>query len=104
MSSKELDRLAIMRRVVEGRLTQAKAAKFIGLSERQVRRLCAAFEERGPAGLVSGKRGLTSSRRRASRWLPQPERRRQPPFGKPAAEVRRGVGQDLAQAGRLLGA
>ncbi len=63
MSSKELDRLAIMRRVVEGRLTQAKAAKFIGLSERQVRRLCAAFEERGPAGLVSGKRGLPSNRR-----------------------------------------
>jgi len=27
MSSKELDRLAIMRRVVEGRLPQAKAAK-----------------------------------------------------------------------------
>jgi hypothetical protein len=41
----------------------AKAAEFIGLSERQVRRLCAAFEERGPRGLVSGKRGLPSNRR-----------------------------------------
>jgi hypothetical protein len=57
MSSKGLDRLAVVRKVLEGRLTQAKAGEFIGLSERQVRRLCASFEKRGPAGLVSGKRG-----------------------------------------------
>jgi transposase len=63
MSSKELDRLAVVRQVLEGRLTQAKAGEFIGLSERQVRRLCAAFDERGPAGLVSGKRGQPSNRR-----------------------------------------
>ncbi len=63
MSKKELERLEVMRRVVEGRLTQAKAGEFIGLSERQVRRLCAAFKERGPAGLVSGKRGRPSNRR-----------------------------------------
>jgi len=31
----------------------SEAGEFVGLSERQVRRLCAAFEERGPAGLVS---------------------------------------------------
>ena len=41
MSKKELERLEVVRRVVEGRLTQAKAGEFIGLSERQVRRLCA---------------------------------------------------------------
>jgi hypothetical protein len=63
MSSKELDRLAVVRQVLEGRLTQAKAGEFVGLSERQVRRLCAAFEERGPVGLVSGKRGQPSNRR-----------------------------------------
>jgi transposase len=63
MSSRELDRLAVVRQVVEGRLTQAKAAELISLSERQVRRLCAAFEEHGPAGLVSGKRGKPSNRR-----------------------------------------
>src|SRR2546423_14795784 len=54
MSSKELDRLAVVRQVLEGRLTQAKAGEFVGLSERQVRRLCAAFEERGPAGARLG--------------------------------------------------
>src|SRR3954464_7145131 len=63
MSKRELERLDVVRRVVEGRLTQAKAGEFVGLSERQVRRLCAAFEERGPAGLVSGKRGQPSNRR-----------------------------------------
>jgi len=63
MSSKELDRLAVVRQVLEGRLTQAKAAEFVGLSERQMRRLCAVFEKRGPAGLVSGKRGQPSNRR-----------------------------------------
>jgi transposase len=63
MSSRELDRLAVVRQVVGGRLTQAKAAELISLSERQVRRLCAAFEEHGPAGLVSGKRGKPSNRR-----------------------------------------
>jgi hypothetical protein len=63
MSSKELDRLAVVRQVLEGRLTQPKAGEFVGLSERQVRRLCAAFEDRGPVGLVSGKRGQPSNRR-----------------------------------------
>ena len=63
MSSKELDRLAVVRQVPEGRLTQAKAAEFVGLSERQMRRLCAVFEKLGPAGLVSGKRGQPSNRR-----------------------------------------
>jgi hypothetical protein len=61
MSSKELDRLTVVRQVLEGRLTQAKAAEFVGLSERQMRRLCAVFEKRGPAGLVAGKRGPTDS-------------------------------------------
>jgi hypothetical protein len=63
MNKRELERLDVVRRVVEGQLTQAKAGEFIGLLERQVRRLCAAFEERGPAALVSGKRGQPSNRR-----------------------------------------
>src|SRR5882672_8260433 len=63
MSSKELDRLAVVRQVVEGRLTQAKTGEIIGLSERQVRRLCAAFEELGPAGSHPDKRGQPSNRR-----------------------------------------
>ncbi len=84
MSKRELERLEVMRRVVEGRLTQAKAGEFIGLSERQVRRLCAAFEQRGPAGLVSGKRGQPSNRRLPDELRSQAieiVRQRYPDFG-----------------------
>jgi hypothetical protein len=38
MSRKEIDRLEIVRRVLEGRLSQVKAAELIGLNTRQVRR------------------------------------------------------------------
>ena len=40
MSRKELNRLEILGRVLERRLTQAKAAEQLGLSLRQVERLC----------------------------------------------------------------
>ncbi len=53
MSAKELDRLEVLGRVVERRLTQRQAAEPLGLSERQVRRLCRALCQQGAAGLVS---------------------------------------------------
>jgi len=40
MSRKELNRLEILNRVLERRLTQTKAAEQLGLSLRQVERLC----------------------------------------------------------------
>ena len=63
MSRKEIDRLDVIRRVVERRLTQVKAAQLLGLGTRQVGRLCAAYERHGPAGLVSQQRGKASNRR-----------------------------------------
>ena len=63
MSAKELDRLEVIRRVVDRRLAQVKAAEQLGLTSRQVRRLCRALERSGPAGLVSGHRGRPSNRR-----------------------------------------
>jgi transposase len=63
MSAKELDRLEIIGRVVERRLTQRKAADRLGLSLRQVERLCRAFRTDGAAGLVSRKRGRPSNRK-----------------------------------------
>ena len=62
MSAKELDRLEIISRVVERRLTQQVAADQLGLGLRQVERLCRAFRTDGPAGLVSHKRGVPSNR------------------------------------------
>ena len=43
MSRKELNRLEILRRVLERRLTQAKAAEQLGLGVRQVERCAGSF-------------------------------------------------------------
>jgi len=63
MSRKELDRLEVLGRVLERRLTQRRAAEQLGLTERQVRRLCRALAQHGAAGLASRKRGRASNRR-----------------------------------------
>ena len=63
MSAREIERMGVVRQVVEGRLSQKRAGEWIGLSERQVRRLCAAYKSQGAAGLVSRKRGRASNRR-----------------------------------------
>jgi hypothetical protein len=63
MSVRELDRLEVLGRVAERRLTQRRAAEQLGLSVRQVRRLCRALGQQGAAGLVSRKRGWPSNRR-----------------------------------------
>ncbi len=66
MSTKELDRLEIIGRVVERRLTQRDAAERLGLSLRQAERLCRAFRTDGASGLVSHKRGRRSNRKLSS--------------------------------------
>ncbi len=63
MSTKELDRLGVVERVLHRGLTQKIAGEMLGLSVRQVQRLCGQFEEWGPAGLVSRQRGRPSNRR-----------------------------------------
>jgi transposase len=65
MSAKELDRLEIISRVSERRLTQFQAAERLGLSLRQVERLCRAFRRDGASGLVSRQRGRPSNRKLA---------------------------------------
>ncbi len=71
LSRKELDRLQIMTRIAEKRLTRTRAAELLRMSERQVRRLYAAYQARGAAGLASAKRGRPSHRQ-----LPQATRDR----------------------------
>jgi hypothetical protein len=66
MSAKELDRLEIIGRVVERRLTQVKAAEQLRLSLRQVQRLCRTYRADGAAGLISRKRGQTSNHKLTS--------------------------------------
>ena len=63
MSVKELDRVELLGRVIERRLTQRQAAAQLGLSLRQVERLCRALRQQGASGLVSRKRGRPSNRK-----------------------------------------
>ncbi|GAB4182463.1 MAG: hypothetical protein Fur0039_27110 [Rhodocyclaceae bacterium] len=63
MSEKERDRLRVIEAVVGKRLRQVEAAKRLGLSVRQVKRLVRAHRQAGAAGLVSRRRGRPSNRR-----------------------------------------
>jgi hypothetical protein len=65
MGTRELDRLQVLVRVSERRLTQREAARVLGVTERQLRRLWTACRQHGAAGLVSRKRGRRSNRRLA---------------------------------------
>jgi hypothetical protein len=61
----ELDRLQILTRIAERRLTAAGPPSWLRLSERQVRRRYRAFARAGAAGVTSRRRGRPSNRRLA---------------------------------------
>lgn len=63
MSKKQWKRLDVMERVEKGKWTVVEAAQALGLSERQVRRLCCAFEDNGSDGLLHGNRGVQPKNR-----------------------------------------
>ena len=63
MSKKQWKRLDVMERVERGQLTGTESARVLGLSERQVRRLCRAFEAKGPEGLLHGNLGVCPKNR-----------------------------------------
>jgi hypothetical protein len=50
MSAQELDRLGVVRRVLDGRMRLRTAAEVMGITTRQARRLCRAFEAEGAKG------------------------------------------------------
>jgi transposase len=63
MSSKEAPRPGLVKAALAGNVTNAQAAKGLGLSVRQFRRLKAAFRRAGVQGLLHGNRGRPSPRR-----------------------------------------
>ncbi|HEY4754170.1 MAG TPA: ISNCY family transposase, partial [Candidatus Limnocylindrales bacterium] len=65
MTNREQQRAQVLTRLLVGDVTTAEAAILLGLSERQVFRLRRGLERDGPAALVHGNRGRTSSRRLA---------------------------------------
>ena len=63
MCGKEVSRLEVMQRLKEKSLSQREAAKMIGVSVRQVKRMFKAYRDHGAAGLVSQRRGRVSNNR-----------------------------------------
>jgi transposase len=63
MNTDEQRRAWVLTKVLLGELAISEAALLLGLSERSVWRLKAAFRRDGPAGLVHGNRGRSSPRR-----------------------------------------
>lgn len=57
MSSKELQRVRVMERVIGGALTLVEASEYLGLSYRHGKRLKANYRKNGPVGLIHGNRG-----------------------------------------------
>ena len=57
MTGPEIERIRLLQQVCEGQLRQTDAARTLGLSARQVRRLIRAFERDGPKTANSKRRG-----------------------------------------------
>ena len=57
LNTHEQKRVLVLPRLLVGQLTAAEAAVLLSLSERQVRRLCAAYRKEGEARLAHGNRG-----------------------------------------------
>jgi transposase len=67
MSTQELKRAGVLARVVAKTLSLESAATLIGVSYRQVKRLCTRYRNQGAAGLRHGNAGRVSNRATSSR-------------------------------------
>lgn len=63
MRQKELKRLHVIHKAMEGELTQVHAAEILSLSERQIGRIVKRIREEGDKGIQHRSRGRESSRR-----------------------------------------
>lgn len=61
MSAKEACRYAVIGRVLDKKLTQMQAAAELGLSVRQIKRLCKGVARQGASAVVSKRRGKASN-------------------------------------------
>ena len=61
MSAKELNRLEVMQKLSEKRMSQKEAGRMLNLSTRQIKRLLRAYRQKGATGLVSKHRGRKSN-------------------------------------------
>ena len=63
LNQRERDRLKVLHEVKQKHLTQVEAAEHLKVTDRQVRRLLSALEERGDGAVVHGLRGRPSNRK-----------------------------------------
>lgn len=63
MSRKEVDRLAVIEKVISKQVAQNAAADMLGITTRQLRRLQRKYQQEGPGGLISKHRGKPSNNR-----------------------------------------
>ncbi len=61
MSGDDIDKLRVIRNVLEGRLTWLAASEALDISERQIGRLCAQVRGRGNRGILHGLIGRSSN-------------------------------------------
>ena len=69
LNQKELKRLEVLNQLLAGKLTVAQAAQVLGVSQRQVQRLKAAYQTEGVGALVHGNRGRSSPKHTLSQQL-----------------------------------
>ena len=62
MSTKEANRIAIMEKLQTGEVKQGKAARILGVSVRQVRRLLKRYRQEGAGGMAHRLRGIPGNR------------------------------------------
>ena len=62
LSTREMDRLQVVLRIADRRLTQTAGAQILGISDLQMRRICRRFAQEGAAGLGSKRRGQSNRR------------------------------------------
>lgn len=67
MSWKEIDRFAVLQQVQNKQLTQKRAAKLLGLTDRQVRNLLKSMTLEGVKGVISKRRGAPGNHRKPNR-------------------------------------
>ncbi|MCC5885899.1 MAG: ISNCY family transposase [Gammaproteobacteria bacterium] len=63
LSLREIDRLGVLEQLACGHLSQADAARQLGLSVRQIKRLLKRYRAQGAAGLISAHKGRPANNR-----------------------------------------
>ncbi len=65
LSTREIERLRIINKVMDKDMTQIKASEILGISDRQIRNIIQKVKEKGPKGIRHGNRGRESPHKMA---------------------------------------